>query len=251
MALECSTGTASAALFEGDRLLKEQVFLDKRRNEQALWAALESIMNFAGRELADVALYAVGRGPGRYTGLRMALTAAEMMAMPGNRRVIAVSSGQALAHQLSRENPERETLAVVGDARREQCWMALFERAPEGVRQLCDWKLFAFDSLPAALPEGVLAVSSEWERLSGIIEQQPCGHVDWIKENRYPTAVAVGEIALRRQCIGEGAEPLDLLYMHPPVERPFLEGYVSVGKAAGIEQESAGGVFEGHSEFER
>lgn len=220
LSLECSTERASVALFEGGKMLAQQHLDAGRRHEQALWEAMEVLMNKTGHAVAEVGLYVFGRGPGRYTGLRMALTAVEMLALPGNRRVIAVSSGQALAHAVVQENPAIDRLAVVGDARRGHAWMSLF--TPDscgGVRQDSDWALYAMENLPAALPKGVVAVSSEWDRLCPVLPPEARAGARWLEENRYPDAKALGEIALRRQLTGEGMEPPSLLYMHPPVDQ--------------------------------
>jgi tRNA threonylcarbamoyladenosine biosynthesis protein TsaB len=229
LALECSTERASVALFEGEQLLAQRFLEVGRRHEQVLWDVLEALMHEAGRTVAGVGLYIVGRGPGRYTGLRMALAAAELLALPGNRRVMAVSSGQALAHALARERPGAQRVAVVGDARRGHYWMALFTPVPGGVRQDGDWALYTMEALAAALPPGVVAVSSEWDRLAPHLPSDVRAGADWVVENRYPDARSLGEIALRRQKTGDGMEPLSLLYMHPPVDQSLASRQAEQG----------------------
>lgn len=209
LALELSSPRASLALLEEDRVLAEEAWADAGPRSLGLFARLEALLRRAGVAPGAVEGYAVGRGPGSYTGLRVALTTAQALALPAGRPVWAVSSGAALAAEVfAAEGVER--LAVVGDARRDRLWHGLFERAGAGNEPPAGWQLSPVAEWTAGA--GVVAVSSAWDQLAPRLGGAA---VRWLPGNRYPGAAWVGRCALRRR--GGAAEPLTPIYLHPPV----------------------------------
>ncbi len=187
LALEFSTETASLALLDGGAVAAEAAVDAGHRRSQGLFAAAEGLLRGAGWTFADVGAFAVGRGPGSYTGLRVSLTAARGWALPERKPVWTVSSGAALAAEIFAEQPEIPRVAVAGDARRGTIWAGLFARA-DG--QVGDWKL-----LPSA------ARGQEWP---GAL---------WAEPARAPKAEWVGRLFFA----GGASEELQPIYLHPAV----------------------------------
>ena len=138
--------------------------------------------------------------------MRMAFAVAQALALPDKTEVRAVSSGAALALAVARESGA-EQVAVVGDARRGQVWSGLFKAPANGMVELLnDWKLTAYEEVH--VPAGALVVSPEAERLVKLFPD--------IGSPRFPLARDVAELASGQT----ESEPLEPLYMHPPV---FIE----------------------------
>ena len=187
LALEFSTATASLALLDGGAVAAAAAVDAGHRRSQGLFAAAEGLLRGAGWTFADVGAFAVGRGPGSYTGLRVSLTAARGWALPEHKPVWTVSSGAALAAEIFAEQPEIPRVAVAGDARRGTIWAGLFARA---AGQVGDWKL-----LPSA------ARGQEWP---GAL---------WAEPARAPKAEWVGRLFFA----GGASEELQPIYLHPAV----------------------------------
>ncbi|HAL92434.1 MAG TPA: tRNA (adenosine(37)-N6)-threonylcarbamoyltransferase complex dimerization subunit type 1 TsaB [Verrucomicrobia bacterium] len=187
LALEFSTETASLALLEAGVVVASLPVDAGHRRSQGVFDAVEVLLKGAGWVLADVGAFAVGRGPGSYTGLRVSLTAANGWALPANKPVWTVSSGAALAAEIFAEKPEISRAVVWGDARRGTIWAGLFERH---ARQVEEWKL-----LPAE------ARGMEW----------PAAH--WVEAGRAPKAEWVGRLFFA----GGPSEELQPIYLHPAV----------------------------------
>ena len=191
LALEFSTAAASLALLEDGRPAAVLPVDANQRRSQGLFDAAENLLRGAGWKFADLDAFAVGRGPGAYTGLRVSLTAARGWALPADKPVWTVSSGAALAAEVFAERPEISRFVAWGDARRGLIWAGLFERAAgQLVRQTGAWKL-----LPAE------ARGREWP--------EAC----WAEADRVPRAEWVGKLFFA----GGASEELQPIYLHPAV----------------------------------
>ena len=97
LGIETSTLTGSVCLLENENLLGEITLSVSVRHSERLMPAIDHLLKEAGVESADIDLYAVSRGPGSFTGLRIGLATAQGLAMAGHKPVWGVSSLEALA----------------------------------------------------------------------------------------------------------------------------------------------------------
>lgn len=203
-AIELSSRFGSIARVENGAVVAEKSWEETFKNRQQLFDAMSELnMNWQ-----EVDLFAVGRGPGAFSGMRIAFSVANSLAAPDGKPVYALNSGAAVA---ARCNAERT--AVVGDARRNQVWAGVFK----GTELEKDFELMALDALQAFIPEGALVASPDHDRLEELLAPFNT------PENRgdaLPTAGALGMLVHQRLANGVASEPLEPLYMHPPV---FIE----------------------------
>ena len=98
LALDTSTAWASVALFDGRAVLAEETWHAQRRHGDALFPAIERILASAHTSLADVDRIAVATGPGSFTGLRVAIAAAQGLARGAGAALVGVSTLDVLAY---------------------------------------------------------------------------------------------------------------------------------------------------------
>lgn len=191
LALEFSTAAAGLALLENGGVVVARPVDASQRRSQGLFDAVEALLKSAGWTLTDVGAFAVGRGPGSYTGLRVSLTAARGWALPEGKTVWTVSSAAALAAEIFAERPEIPQVVAWGDARRGTIWAGRFERRAGGrVRQAGEWTL-----LPAE------ARAREW------------ADAHWAAPGRAPQAEWIGRLFFA----GGASEEWQPIYLHPAV----------------------------------
>lgn len=191
LALEFSTDAGSLALLEDGAVAASLPVDAGQRRSQGLFGAAEKLLNGAGWTWRDVDAFAVGRGPGSYTGLRVSLTAARGWALPAGKPVWTVGSGAALAAELFAERPDAAQVVVSGEARRGTIWAGRFARgAGGGVRQVGDFRLWP-----------VAARGAEW------------ADAHWAEPGRAPQAEWVGRLFFA----GQPGEELQPIYLHPAV----------------------------------
>jgi len=209
LGIELSSRQGSVALLKDGALLAEKMWVGERVRHNIIFKTLETLLEEAEVSYGDISLYAVGRGPGSFSGMRMSFAIAQALALPNKTEVRAVSSGAALA--LAAADDGAKKIAVVGDARRGQFWVGFFSSTANGresarMDQAGEWTLIHYDEL--VVPEGVLVISPEAERLTEFFPN--------LGAARFPLASDVAKLAVQQAEL----EPLEPLYMHPPV---FIE----------------------------
>jgi tRNA threonylcarbamoyladenosine biosynthesis protein TsaB len=80
LALDTSTSTAGVALYDGQRVLSETTWLAGREHSTRLLTEVGAALGRIGREPSHLSGLAVARGPGSFTGVRVALSVAKGMA---------------------------------------------------------------------------------------------------------------------------------------------------------------------------
>jgi tRNA threonylcarbamoyladenosine biosynthesis protein TsaB len=80
LALDTSTSTAGVAVYDGQRVLSETTWLAGREHSTRLLAEVGAALGRIGREPAHLTGLVVARGPGSFTGVRVALSVAKGIA---------------------------------------------------------------------------------------------------------------------------------------------------------------------------
>lgn len=221
LAFECSTAASSLALFDGVDLIAQQPWKDDRRSGTGLFSVLPDFLHSSNMRLEDIDRFICGRGPGMFSSLRIAMTAATCAAMPGNGEVYALASGEGLAAQLlaDRDGP----VTIVGDARRNTWWFGTFSRRGDAFTCNEDWQVVAPDRLPERVGSSALIVSPDDERLRASpawSAHSDIRNLAWAEGSMSPSAEYVGKRALTRISQGIASDPLTPIYLHPPVATP-------------------------------
>jgi tRNA threonylcarbamoyladenosine biosynthesis protein TsaB len=97
LALDTTTRAGSAAVVRDGAVLAELSGDPAITHGQRLPGELMRVLAQAGVRIEDVDLFAVAAGPGSFTGLRVGISTVQGLAMARSRRVVAVSTLDALA----------------------------------------------------------------------------------------------------------------------------------------------------------
>ena len=214
LSIEMSSAENDVALLRDGQLVARRTWTALMFHHTRLFDLLREVLAEAGVKPEQIDLFAVGRGPGSFSGTRVALTAAQACAMPGGKPVIAVSSGTALARTVAAAGGA-EPIAIIGDARRDTIWLGVFEAMTGAPALPAPWITLPLAQLAGVLPAGAKIVSPDWTRLAPHWPAdlpQPIG--------QYPTAAAVAQLALEQHASGATPEPLLPIYLHPAVATP-------------------------------
>lgn len=122
LALETSTEYCSVALWQ-DGAVEARCELAGQKHSEMLMAMLDALLNDAGVKLAQLDGIAFGKGPGSFTGVRIACGAAQGLALGANLPVAGICTLEALA-----EAAGHPRVIAALDARMGEIYHAAYEK---------------------------------------------------------------------------------------------------------------------------
>ncbi|MBM7565158.1 tRNA (adenosine(37)-N6)-threonylcarbamoyltransferase complex dimerization subunit type 1 TsaB [Paenibacillus sacheonensis] len=107
LAVDTSTAALAAALTRGGEVLKEVLSLAERNHSVHTVSTVQTMLAECGVKPEELDGIAIGRGPGSYTGMRIAVSLGKTLAWVWNKPLVGVSSLEALAYG-ARQQDNRE-----------------------------------------------------------------------------------------------------------------------------------------------
>lgn len=132
LALETSSAIGSIALAVGGELHEREISTAREQTQKML-PLVHDLLDSAGLALLDLDAIVFGRGPGSFTGLRIAAATAQGLGLASGRPLVAVSSLAGLAQRAWREHAIERSLICV-DARMGEVYWAEY-RVANGLAQ--------------------------------------------------------------------------------------------------------------------
>lgn len=125
--LDTSSKQLAIGIYKDDELLyKNQYYAWLRQSEMAI-PEIEKAINELKIDLREVTRIVASIGPGSYTGVRIALTIAKVMALTLNIPLFTVSSLQALAGK-------KDKVISIMDARSKRVYIGVYDKGVEVVK---------------------------------------------------------------------------------------------------------------------
>jgi len=217
-AIDTSTALGSVALFEDGVLLAEDAHRVSNAHGESLLPLMSALFEKTRWTARDVTRWAVGVGPGSFTGIRIAVATAKGIVLATGAELVGVTSLDALAFGLT----GGLVVSLIGAGKGE-----LFVQATRGEATVLAPTHLRAQDVAARLAEvssgeqitvaGEAASEVDWSVLGGRVElvAQP--------PHDLPHASAVGRIAHRRPA-GD-ADGLEPVYVRPPdITMPAVRG---------------------------
>lgn len=202
LAFETSTEACSVALYVDGEIIDRHELAPRRHAELALpWA--EALLAEAGIGKRQLDAIALGRGPGAFTGVRLAIAVAQGIAMALDKPVVPISTLQALAMQT-----EGERILAAIDARMGEVYAGAFARTDAGLTLLDDETVVAPNLY--ALPDA----SADWHGVGtgfaaaeGILPQRLRSQLLTVHADALPRAADIARLAVAAFGRGEAIAP--------------------------------------------
>ena len=124
--MDTATENCSAALWMSGSVLQREVEAERGHAELIL-GMIDELLAEAGTRLHDLSAIAFGRGPGSFTGVRLAASVTQGLAFGAGVPVVPVSDLRAVAQRCASQH-----VLVCNDARMQEVYWACFEQGPDG-----------------------------------------------------------------------------------------------------------------------
>lgn len=134
LAIETATESCSAALLLNDEVFSLSEVAPRRHNEIIL-SMCEQVLAQGQTSLSQLEAIAFGRGPGAFTGLRLAASVTQGIALGQDLPVVPVSSLAALAQQAFEENKKTQVLSCI-DARMQEIYYGYYKASDLQIMEL-------------------------------------------------------------------------------------------------------------------
>lgn len=174
LALDASASACSCAVWRDGEVVS-RFALTPREHTRRLMPMIDNVLSEAGLLPGDLDALAYGRGPGSFTGLRIAAGVAQGLAFGLERPLIGVSTLEALALAAHRKHHVRYVIPAL-DARMNEIYVAAYRCDDGRLSRVLDEAVMAPQllHLPGAYPDadwcGVGTGWALWEAMPGWVQ---------------------------------------------------------------------------------
>jgi len=210
LGIETSGAVGSVALCEEESVLGHHRFAQGASHQGNIVQAVDSLLRRTGTDRRSIGAVAVSEGPGGFTGLRVGVTFAKMLAYALQRKAVGVPSLEVKVYNLDPSAADaREYACPVLDARRSCVYATVFRREANRWRDLTGVLVLPPQQAAESIPRGALVFGSGVRKYPASFpsDRFQVGP-DELEEGR---AEVVARLGLSRIRQGEDVSPMALV----------------------------------------
>jgi tRNA threonylcarbamoyladenosine biosynthesis protein TsaB len=203
LAIDTATEACSAALnIDGVTTTKYEVA--PRKHAELILTMVDELLTESSLSLTQLDALAFGRGPGAFTGVRIATGVIQGLSMSTDCPVVPVSTLAALAQGAISESKQ---IACAIDARMGEVYWGLYQAGEDNIMQLVGEEIVCppeATHIPAS--NGWLGVGSGWETYENELQTRLAGSLSGFRPGDYPSAEAICTLAIDAYQRGEAVD---------------------------------------------
>ncbi len=229
LALDTATGNCSAAvLIDGQLVARERLL--ERGHAECILPMIDEVLVEAGVPLAGLTAIAFGRGPGSFTGVRIAASVTQGLAHGAGIPVVPVSDLAAVAQRALGDAVAAGRVLVCNDARMREVYWGCFVRSAGNLAIPVSEERVS-DPARVALPPGWAAGPAQYGAGTGFAAypQLRSTFAGVLAEIRavLPRAADIARLAAAEAAAGRLRNPEEALpvYLRDDVVRPAAGGH--------------------------
>lgn len=169
LSIDTTAEICSLALKSQEKLY---VFHEERPREHAkiTLPQIETLLKDANVQVKDLDLIVLGRGPGSFTGVRIAAGIAQGLAFSANCQILPVSTLMSLAYSVANAEQGKEIWSAL-DARMSEVYFARYRVSESGLPvEISEEKVLPPEQISETVPENVVFVGNGWKTDYGYTE---------------------------------------------------------------------------------
>lgn len=143
LAIDTSTMVSSISVLEDTSILGEYSLNQEKTHSELLLPMTDALLKGLGMQLKDIDVFAVGVGPGSFTGLRIGMSAVKTMAQVLDKKIVGVSTLEALAYGVMTE----KLIMPLIDARGKRFFAAVYKWEDGKLVNIVEEGLYKLDKI--------------------------------------------------------------------------------------------------------
>jgi len=207
LAIDTATEACSAALYI-DGVITEKYQLAPREHTQLILKMIESLLKDANLKISDLDALAFGRGPGSFTGVRIATGIIQGIAFASDLPVITVSTLASIAQQ-AYDNHQHESVLAGIDARMGEMYWAAYQLDENNLMVLCDEEKVSPASaviIDKNISSEWCGAGSAWESYAQQLNEQLGTQIVDVYPDYFPHSASIVKLAAAAYVRGEAVE---------------------------------------------
>lgn len=192
LAIETATEACSAAVLADGKLV-ERYQLAPREHNRLILPMVEAVLAEAGLTVSQLDALAFGRGPGSFTGVRIAAGVVQGIAFGADLPVVPVSTLTALSLEALDETGVEYAYTCI-DARMGEVYWSVYRRAGEGMEQVGEEMVLPADRVVFPEDSRGVGIGSGWGTYGAVLGKRLGTRVEKVLANRFPRASAVARL---------------------------------------------------------
>ncbi|MFB3100874.1 MAG: tRNA (adenosine(37)-N6)-threonylcarbamoyltransferase complex dimerization subunit type 1 TsaB [Gammaproteobacteria bacterium] len=208
LAIDTATEACSAALYI-DGVITTKYEIAPRQHAELILTMVDELLAESNLSLTRLDALAFGRGPGAFTGVRIATGVIQGLAMSADCPVIPVSTLAALAQGVISASKQ---VACAIDARMGEVYWGLYQANEDKIMQLVGEESVC-PPISINIPDSGawLGVGSGWETYEAELQDRMGNTLTGCRQGDYPSAEAICALAVDAYQRGETVDAADAL----------------------------------------
>jgi tRNA threonylcarbamoyladenosine biosynthesis protein TsaB len=193
LAIDTSTDACSAALWQAGEIT-ERYEVAPQQHGQLILLMIESLLADAELNLSQLDALAFGRGPGSFTGLRIAAGVVQGLAVAHDLPVLAVSTLLALAQAAYNEYQVSHVCSAI-DARMHEIYWAAYSVEEGKIQALTNEIVCSADAVHVPVAKAWYGVGSAWSVYADVLQKNVGEHFAKVLPIYFPRAREIATLA--------------------------------------------------------
>lgn len=147
LAIEASGMVAGCSIINDGKVISSVMLNGKLEHAKTLMKLIDQCIKNSSISINDINYIAVSKGPGSFTGLRIAMSTAKGIARGIGAEIIGVSTLESLAYNMN----SNQYIVPIIDARREQVYMAMYKWDSGELNEIIAPNILSVDDLIVVL----------------------------------------------------------------------------------------------------
>lgn len=213
LAIDSSSAPASAAVAENGKIIGEFTININRTHSEKLLPMTDSLLDTLGLKVSDMDAFAISRGPGSFTGLRIGMSAVKLMAEVSAKPLIAVDTLEAMAANVALDDG---IICPMIDARNNTVFTALYSFSGGELKEIMAADAVKVEEIAEKLVlyGEKVTVTGEYAKYKDIIDNTVSGRKALVFAPQYMATQRAGTVALiadKKYASGVRTAPSDVV----------------------------------------